>query len=403
MGVVGVRQKIKIHKISYIQLFSVSESYVSVADGKPVVLETAQTSSNIQQVNNSISKNFVSEKIVFSDKIKKVEKEENKTDNSEEEPKNSHPFSNETHVNVIVHTSNADRINFANENLNLRNSESSEINGKNSNFELNSSANQVNYLNLESYPNPNYHQSEYQTPLYSESETYNWPFDLSRNGVARQRASDINRSTFEESNYALSHPTTPLIADPNYGGRNYLQNYLNNANMKGNCVTMCPTNYSPSPVNSSNHDYHLTLDEFDHYDDNNNQTFHYHNNNHITTLQDVLGERFSFKDEYINPLVEDAPENTGSYITLTSAASGPHPHDLHMLRDYNNHQLHHSTSSGDSRSPTGFSHDEFDSNINFTQLNSARSSNIMYASMPVGSNEQNLIHPPAYETLGHAR
>lgn len=315
------------------------------------------------------------------------------------ELKNSHPISNETHV--IVHTSNTDRINFNNsENYNnLKNLESVEINGKISNFELNSSAN-VSYSNLETYPNPNY-QSEYQTPLYSESETYNWPYDLSRNGLARQRVNDINRNTYEESNYVLGHQPNPLIIhDPNYG-RSYLNSYINGANMKGNCVTMCPTNYSPSPVNSSIHDYNFSLDEFDHYDDNNNQTFHNHNNNHITTLQDVFEDKYSFKQEY-NPLVEDAPETSGSYITLTSAAAGPHPHDLHMLREYsNNHQLHHSTSSGDSRSPTGFSPNEFDTNMNFTQLNTPRNSSIMYAALPVGSNEQNLNHPPAYDSLNH--
>lgn len=92
---------------------------------------------------------------------------------------------------------------------------------------------------------------------------------------------------------------------------------------------------------------------------------------------------------------ENCIDDSHQYLTLNSV------NDLQNLKEnsYNNHN--NSTSSGgESRSPSGFSNEEFDSNFqNLTPLTSVNRSSVMYSSPTNMQGAEHPIHGNTYETL----
>lgn len=215
--------------------------------------------------------------------------------------------------------------------------------------------NSINSINLLGHQHNQISQHHLQNiqqhnqQFYGEPDGgYNWPHDLSRNSTKPKLSEHIN--AFEHINYAI-HAQNDHYMRGQYG--------FPPTSMKGNLA------FSQYLTTSSSHQLHPHL-----FDANNNRLVHFTHD-----IDDVIAE--TLKDEPNCSTVEN-DSVAHNYITLTTTAN-----DLHSLKDYS-HQ-HNSTSSGDSRSPNGYSHEDFDSNnLNFTQLTnlSNRNAAMMYPASP---------------------
>lgn len=128
-----------------------------------------------------------------------------------------------------------------------------------------------------------------------------------------------------------------------------------------------------------------------------------------STIDEVIAD--TLKDENC-AIVDSGADETSHYLTLTSGG------DLHHLKDggaflsANNNNISNSASScGDSRSPTGLGHDEFDNGLHsFTNLTSGASQNnsrSMYNTGVIGAiqganDHSPIIHTSAYDTGIHS-
>lgn len=267
----------------------------------------------------------------------------------------------------------------------------------------------ANYSHLENYQHSYFSECSNVSYATAATENYNNSevYDLSRSGNnKRYQTSDTGRnSSFEYINY---NNLQQNLADQQAIRlhQNYINNHFNLSNtMKGNIMTMHCQNYilsssssssSPPPPPPSNSYYHFDLLN----DINNNQSNHINNNFYHNSIDDVINE--TLKDEHCSNLVEDT---SAHYTTLTNAGSIASPLDLYHLHQYSredSHNNHHSTSSN-SRSPTGYSNDDYDNGLqNFAQLTNLASRSI-YTSSPLTSSEHTILQATSngYDTVGH--
>lgn len=126
-----------------------------------------------------------------------------------------------------------------------------------------------------------------------------------------------------------------------------------------------------------------------------------------STIDEVIAD--TLKDENCAIVDSGTADETSHYLTLHSSG------DLHHLKDgsaflnaNNNNNISNSASScGDSRSPTGLGHDDFDNNIHsFTNLTSSGASQInnnrsMYNSGVIGALQATNEHSPIIHTSGY--
>lgn len=224
---------------------------------------------------------------------------------------------------------------------------------------------EVIYSPVENYANTNNFYGEYHQP----GDLSNWPYDLSR---TRNRNTSID--------YSVQYSNTEQQASD---FRNPFNPYI--SAMKGNLMSICQFNdyLSPPSSVSSSSGYDLS-------DNNNNSFITIDQALHLSTIDDVI------RDELIKEncfLVEDV--SAGNYTTLTNAASSATPMDLYHIHDYQrNYGTHnHSTSSGgDSRSPDGYTNEEYENGMSFTQLTNLSSrSNGIYASSPNPVTDHNIL------------
>lgn len=226
------------------------------------------------------------------------------------------------------------------------------------------------YVPVESYPVQNNFFGDYQS-----GDLSNWPYDLSRTSVeGKHRIPSID--------YPVPYQNSAQInSDANANFRNPYNPYV--GAMKGNLMTMCPFNdyLSPPSSVSSSSGYDIS--------DNNNNSF-ITIDQAFSHIDDVIREELK-TENYL--LVEDA--TAGNYTTLTNASASTTPLDIYHLHDYQRNYMHnHSTSSGgDSRSPDGYTNEEYENGMqNFTQLTSLTNrSNGLYASSPNPAIDHNIM------------
>ncbi|XP_037039370.1 box A-binding factor-like isoform X3 [Bradysia coprophila] len=127
-----------------------------------------------------------------------------------------------------------------------------------------------------------------------------------------------------------------------------------------------------------------------------------------STIDEVIAD--TLKDENC-AIVDNGADEASHYLTLHSSSDLHHLKESAFLNANNNNISNSASSCGDSRSPPGLGHDEFDNNIHsFTNLTSGASQNnnrSMYSAGVIGAiqatNEHSpIIHTSAYETGIHS-
>lgn len=235
------------------------------------------------------------------------------------------------------------------------------------------------YAPVESYASSGQNNYAYNSDFPSGGDV-SWPYDLSRTGLIAK-------------NYSAAVQYQNSDANINY--RNAYNPYA--GAMKGNLMTMCQFNdflSPPSSVSSSS--------GYDISDNNNNSFINYDQALHISSIDDAIRDEFKTENCF---LVEDA--TAGNYTTLTNATASAAPLDLYHLHDYQRSFVHnHSTSSGgDSRSPDGYTNEEYENGMqNFTQLTNLTSrSNGMYATSPNPIVDHNIMSYDSTHVLSPSR
>lgn len=233
---------------------------------------------------------------------------------------------------------------------------------------------------VETYPSQNNYYANNNSD-YPTGGDVNWPYDLSRTGLIAKNRIDYS-VPFQNS-------------DANINYRNTYNPYV--GAMKGNLMTMCQYNdylSPPSSVSSSS--------GYDISDNNNNSFINYDQALHLSSIDDAIRDEFKTENCF---LVEDA--TAGNYTTLTNATASTTPLDLYHLHDYQRNFVHnHSTSSGgDSRSPDGYTNEDYENGMhNFTQLTNLTSrSNGIYASSPNPVGDHNIMSYDSAHVLSPTR
>jgi hypothetical protein len=198
-----------------------------------------------------------------------------------------------------------------------------------------------------------------------------WPYDLSR------------------TSGTLDYSQTPSSY---YSAANFRNHYTNNfynqasvvAAMKGKLMTFTPFNDPLSPPSSASSS-DSSSDAYYYGSQDNNSFINYHENNNF--IPSMSSHQNQFLDDFCEILKDEnySVEDSADYTTLTNASTfNMYLHDQHIQRSYG-HQ--HSTSSGDSRSPSDAFNatDDYDNGMqNFTHLTQLTTrSNGLYASSPV--------------------
>lgn len=123
-----------------------------------------------------------------------------------------------------------------------------------------------------------------------------------------------------------------------------------------------------------------------------------------STIDEVIAD--TLKDENC-AIVDSGTDETSHYLTLTSTGDLHHLKDGAFLNTNNNNISNSASSCGDSRSPPGLGHEEFDNFTNLTSVTSQNNSRSMYNSGVIGpiqgtNDHSPIIHTSAYETGIHS-
>lgn len=231
---------------------------------------------------------------------------------------------------------------------------------------------------------------EFETSLYNSAvdslfaqSNQNNRYDFHSSGVENSWPYDLSRTSG-----ALDYPQAASNYYSASNFRNYSNNFYNQASvvaaMKGKLMSLTPFNNPLSPPSSASSD---SSDAYYYGSQDNTSFINYHenNNNFIPSMSVHENQRLDdfceiLKDEYYS--VEDPVQ----FTTLTNATGSfdMYLHDQHIPRSFG-HQ--HSTSSGDSRSPSDAFNatDDYDNGMqNFTQLTQLTTrNNGLYASSPI--------------------
>ena len=394
---------------SYAETQNITSTAVSQNTQNDKVLSVGEINSKITKDISSLG-TITSDQVILSSDRKSTDSENSGSivpkqehHNTPSPPVDDFKFNNNTNLVSDSHVteSTSDKTQFNN------NSQFDNISGSDeqiNNTEAIIETQSANYSQLENYQQNYFSECSNSyaigtTDNYNHSEVY----DLSRSGNnKRYLTSDTGRnSTFEYINYNnLQHNLSEQQALRLH--QNYINNHFNLSNtMKGNIMTMHCQNYILSSSSSSSSPQSNSYYHFDLLNDtNNNQSNHINNNFYHNSIDDVINE--TLKDENCSNLVEDT---SAHYTTLTNAGSIASPLDLYHLHQYSredSHNNHHSTSSN-SRSPTGYSNDDYDNGLqNFAQLTNLANRGI-YASSPLPSTEHTILQAASngYDTVGH--
>lgn len=300
-------------------------------------------------------------------------------------------------ISSVVHNSSSDK---------EEHQEQTEDNLTNNNISnnLETSANSDKVISETAAPSPVAHLSdknlEFESALYSSAvDNFFTQNNIHNNGRYDFHASGVNENHWP---YDLSRTAGSAIdnyqqsASNFYSATNFRNHYTNSfynqVAMKGNLMTFNNPLSPPSSSSSSSSESSSEM-PYAYYcgQDNNNSSsfinYHENNNNIIASQTNIYLDDFCeiLKEENYYSSVEDS----GHYTTLQNAAStGSSGFDMyidnHIPRNFG-HQ--HSTSSGDSRSPSDAFNatDDYDTGMqNFTQLTQLTTrSNGLYASSPI--------------------
>lgn len=220
---------------------------------------------------------------------------------------------------------------------------------------------------------------------HSVGELANWPCDLSR--TSRDLRAGAT-SSYDHNNYPASAAQYSNSVNSSVAGENLC--LRSPFAMKGNLMAICPStttiDFMPSPSSTSSGSSYLSGN------DNNNNDPYIDSIYHLNSIEDVFCDTLKTENCY---LVEDTSANAQYHALSNAAATGEIYHLHDYSRDYatNNHST--ASSGGDSRSPDGYTNDDYDTGMQaqLTQLtNLTTRTNGMYQSSPVTGAEHHLIY-----------
>lgn len=198
-----------------------------------------------------------------------------------------------------------------------------------------------------------------------------WPYDLSR----------TSGTTLDFPQSASSYYSAPNFRN------HYPNNFYNQASvvaaMKGKLMTLTPFNDPLSPPSSASSSDSSSDAYFYGSQDNNSSSFinyHENNNNFISSMSSHQNQCL---DDFCEILKDEnySVEDSSQYTTLTNAF------EMYLHDQHRNYGHQHSTSSGDSRSPSDAFNpaDDYDNGMqNFTQLTQLTTrTNGFHASSPI--------------------
>lgn len=221
--------------------------------------------------------------------------------------------------------------------------------------------------------------------LFAQNNTNN-RYDFHPTGVENSWPYDLSRTTgtLDYPQSAATYYSAPNFRN-HYANSFYNQASVVAAAMKGKLMSITPFHDPLSPPSSASSSDSSDAYYYGSQDNNSFINYHQNNNNFIPSMS---SHQSQYLDDFCEILKEEnySVEDSGQYTTLTNASTAAfdmYLHD-HIPRNFG-HQ--HSTSSGDSRSPSDAFNptEDYDNGIqNFTQLTQLTTrSNGLYASSPV--------------------